>query len=85
MIVPQGRPGQPVMRMIPVDAKAFEAVGYSDYTRQLYIKFRDSPTLCFEDVPHFRHSGLMAAPRKDAYYATYIKDRFLAKEVTPPA
>ena len=85
MILSQGRPDQPVVKMAPVDAKAFEAVGYSDYTRQLYIKFREAHTLCYEDVPHFRHSGLMAAPRKDAYYTTFIKGQFLTKEVTPPA
>jgi hypothetical protein len=78
-------PGQPhSVKMVAVDAKMFESVGYAMSTRRLYIKFRDAPTLYFEGVPGFRHTGLMSAPRKDAYYATYIKNSFLAKEVPPP-
>ena len=76
-------PAQPV-KMLPVDAETFESIGYVGSTRSLYIKFRNSPTLCFNDIPAFRYSGLMAAPRKDAYFRSFIKDRFLAKEVPPP-
>jgi hypothetical protein len=80
-----GQSGKPAVKLTPVDAKSFEAVGYSDFSRQLYIKFSNAPMLCFEDVPNFRYAGLMAAPRKDAYFNAHIKDRFLVKEVTPPA
>ena len=77
-------PGQPhSIKMVAVDAKMFESVGYAIATRRLYIKFRDSPTLYFEGVPGFRHAGLMSAPRKDAYYRTYIKSSFPGKEVPP--
>ena len=71
---------QPI-KMIPVDADLFEAIGYVSKTRQLYIRFRNSPTLYFDNVPGFRYEGLLAAPRKDAYYRTFIKDRFLTKPV----
>ena len=54
-------------------------IGYSDATRTLYIKFRDGTTLRFEKVPRFRYQGLLAAPRKDAYHKTFIKDQFLTK------
>jgi hypothetical protein len=78
-------PGQPPpVKMVPVDASTFESVGYVLSTRRLYIKFRNSPALFFEGVPGFRFQGLMGAPRKDAYYSTYIKDRFLTKEAPPP-
>ena len=76
--------GQPI-RMVSVDAKTFESVGYSDATRELYIKFRAARTFCYNDVPRFRHQGLMNAPRKDAYFNTFIKNSFLAKEADPPA
>jgi hypothetical protein len=74
---------QPV-KMVSVDAKLFESVGYSDATRALYIKFRQAKAFCYKDVPRFRYQGLMNAPRKDAYFNTFIKNSFLAKEEEPP-
>ena len=74
--------GQPV-KMVPVVAKNFESVGYVVPTRQLFIKLRGGATLCFEKVPGFRHAGLMAAPRKDGYYDSFIKHSFLMKTVEP--
>jgi hypothetical protein len=68
-------------RMSSVDAEQFESVGYSDATRTLYIKFRNGTTLRFEKVPRFRYQGLLAAPRKDAYHKTFIKDQFLTKQM----
>jgi hypothetical protein len=73
-------PIQP-LKMTKVTATALESIGYQDATRTLYIKFRDSSTLCFKDVPRFRLSGLMNAPRKDAYYQSFIKNQFLTSEV----
>ena len=67
---------QPI-KMASVESDLFESVGYSDATRTLYIKFRDGTTLRFEKVPRFRYQGLMAAPRKDAYHKTFIKNQFL--------
>lgn len=70
--------------MVPVDAELFEAVGYVMSGRQLYIKFRNSPALVFNNVPGFRYDGLMAAPRKDAYYNTFIKNFFISKPAQLP-
>jgi hypothetical protein len=67
------------VKMMPVDADLFESIGYLPKTRQLYVKFRNSPALCFDNVPGFRYESLLVAPRKDAYYRTFIKDRFLTK------
>jgi KTSC domain len=84
-MLPQQQPGQPgSVRMVPVDADTFEAVGYSSAGRQLYIKFRNSPALVFNNVPGFRYDGLMNAPRKDAYYDTFIKKFFLSKPAQLP-
>ena len=80
-----GQPGQPAIRMMPVDAKMFESVGYSIGSRKLFVKFRDTSTLCFEGVPGFRFQGLLTAPRKDAYFKAYIKDMFLSKQLPPPS
>lgn len=74
----------PAVKMVTVNADAFESVGYLPGTRQLYIKFRNSPALCFNNVPGFRYDGLLSAPRKDAYYKTFIKDLFLTKPVELP-
>ena len=74
-------PGQTSVRWMPVDAQAFESVGYSIGTRQLYIKFRGSPAMCFDGVPGFRYQGLLSAARKDAYFRTYIQRQFLSKEL----
>jgi len=76
--------GQPSVTMMPVDANMFESVGYTMTSRKLFIKFRDAATVCFEGVPGFRYQGLLSAPRKDAYYKTYIKDQYLAKALPPP-
>lgn len=76
-------PAHPV-RMMAVDAEMFESVGFVDTTHTLYIKFRNSPAIRMEKVPRFRFQGLLAAPRKDAYYKTFIKDQFLSKAVELP-
>jgi hypothetical protein len=76
----------PAVKMMPVNADQFEAVGYVTGVRQLFIKFKRPPTICFNNVPGFHYEGLLKAPRKDAYYNTFIKDRFISKEVVlPPA
>jgi hypothetical protein len=69
------------VKMMPVDGDNIEAIGYAMAGRKLYVKFRTSPSICYEGVPGFRYQGLLSAPRKDAYFRTYIKDHFLAKEV----
>jgi len=70
--------------MVPVNADLFEAVGYVTGTRQLYVKFRNSPVLCFNNVPGVRYDGLLAAPRKDAYYKAFIQNLFISKPVELP-
>ncbi len=75
--------GQSV-RMVPVKAGLFESVGYDDSKRALYIKMLDGSTLVFENVPHFRYESFFTAPRKDAYYNTFIKGKFLTKTAPPP-
>jgi hypothetical protein len=77
--------GQASVTMMPVEAKMFESVGYALTSRKLFIKFRDASTMCFEGVPGFRFQGLMASPRKDAYYKAYIKDLYLVKVLPPPS
>ena len=72
------------IKMVPVEAEAIESIGYLDGSRTMYIKFRGGRTLCINNVPRFRYQGMLAAPRKDAYYTTYVKDRFLMKEVPSP-
>lgn len=69
---------QAAVKLLAVEADTLESVGYEDLTHTLYVKFRDGATLRFQKVPHFRFSGLMSAPRKDAYYKTFIKDQFLS-------
>ncbi len=72
-----------MIKMTAVDADTFESVGYVTAGRKLYVKFRNAPAICYEGVPGFRFQGLMAAPRKDAYFQTYIKNQFLGKEAAP--
>jgi hypothetical protein len=77
-------PPVPNVKMVSVDAQLFESVGYVEPSRQLFIKLSSGSTLCLDKVPHFRFQGLLKAPRKDAYYKTFIKDCFLTKEITLP-
>jgi len=66
-------------KMVKVEADQIESVGFIDSTHTMYIKFRNSPAMCFEKVPRFRYQGLLAAPRKDAYYRTFIQNQFMTK------
>jgi hypothetical protein len=50
----------------------------------LHIKFRNAPVLTFLNVPGFRYEGLLNAPRKDAYYNTFIKNFFISKPAELP-
>ena len=77
-------PGQPEVKWVPVDADSFESISYVTSSRKLMVKFRNSPPMCFEGVPGFRYQGLLSAPRKDAYFNTFIKTSFLKKEMPPP-
>ena len=78
-------PIQPsAVKMVPVDADLFESVGYVTGARQLYIKFRNAPTLCFNNVPGFRYESLLSAPRKDVYYKTFIQNLFISKPMALP-
>jgi len=77
-------PTPQAVKMMPVDADLFESVGYIPRSRQLYVKFKNSPALCFDNVPGFRYESLLTAPRKDAYYRTFIQDRFVTKPVELP-
>ncbi len=70
--------------MMPVDADLFESIGYLPKTRQLLRQIQEFARLCFDNVPGFRYESLLTAPRKDAYYRTFIKDRFLTKPVELP-
>lgn len=74
----------PVVKMVPVEADSFVAIGYAANARLLYITFQKSGTLVYGNVPGFRYDGLLAAPRKEAYFKTFIKDVFLAKPGEPP-
>ncbi len=75
---------QPV-KMMSVDAEAIESIGYVDGSRTMYIKFRGGRTVCINNVPRFRYQGMLAAPRKDAYYTTYVKNCFLMRDVPSSA
>lgn len=76
----------PEVKMVPVDAGLFEAVGYASKTRTLYIKFRPpAGAVSFQNVPGFRYDGLLSAPRKDAYYETFIQNRFIEKPTLLPS
>jgi hypothetical protein len=68
-------------KMVPVDADLFESVGFVDTTHCMFIKFKDGKTMRFEKVPRFRLQGLLAAPRKDAYFKSFIQNQFLSKPV----
>ena len=73
------------LKFTPVDATAFESISYVPASRQLFIKFRNNmPTLCFANVPGFRFEGLKAAPRKDAYFKTFIENQFMTNQVKLP-
>jgi hypothetical protein len=77
-------PTPQAVKMMKVDSDLFESIGYISKSRQLYIKFKNSPALCFDNVPGFRYESLLTVPRKDAYFRTFIKDRFLTKPVQLP-
>jgi hypothetical protein len=72
------------VKMTPVEAETFVAIGYAAAARQLYITFRNGTTLAYNNVPGFRFEGLSAAPRPEAYFKTFIRDVFISKPAQPP-
>jgi hypothetical protein len=72
------------VKLVPVESDMFEAVGYSPTSRELVIKFKTTPPLSFKNVPGFRFDGLMSAVRPDAYYKTFIENKFLTKPAQLP-
>ena len=72
------------VKMGPVDEDSFVAIGYVAPARQLHISYRNGTTVIFQNVPGFRYDGLLAAPRKEAYYKTFIENRFLTKVAPAP-
>ena len=77
-------PGENV-KMVAVDEDSFVAFGYATSKRQLHVTFRNNTTMVFQNVPGFRYEGLLAAPRKEAYFKTFIQNTFLAKPGAPPS
>ena len=73
-----------IVKMMPVEADSFTAIGYAPGARELYIAFQSGTTLRYANVPGFRYEGLQTAPRKEAYFKTFIKDVFLSKPGKPP-
>ena len=67
------------VKMVPVDEDSFVAIGYAASGRQLHITYRNGTTVIFQNVPGFRYEGLLAAPRKEAYYKTFIENRCITK------
>ena len=72
------------VKMITVDEDSFTAFGYAAGNRTLYITFRNGTSLAYQNVPGFRYEGMVAAPRKEAYFKTFIQNNFLSKAATPP-
>jgi hypothetical protein len=72
-------PAASAVKLVPVDSELFQSVGYEDLTHTLYLKLPDGEMIRLQKVPRFRFTGLLSAPRKDAYYKTFIKDQFLPK------
>lgn len=64
----------------------FEAVGYCEASRHLYVKCRNGQVRCFENVPHFRIQGILNSPRKDGYcyFKSYLQNSFLSNEAKLP-
>ena len=72
------------VKMVPVAEDSFVAVNYMAPARQLRIAFRNGTTLLCHNVPGFRYDGWLAAPRKEAYFKTFIEHQFLAQPAPPP-
>ena len=73
-----------VVKMVPIEADTFVAVGYAASMRQLYVTFKNGNSIVYNNVPGFRYEGLAATPRPEAYFRTFIKDAFLSKPGQPP-
>ncbi len=72
------------IKLIPVYAQHFEAIGYVESSRHLYIKLAEGKVLCYTGVPRFRYQGLEAAPLKDEYFKNFIKSVYVSKPAELP-
>jgi hypothetical protein len=64
------------IKRVPVESKAFVAVGYSKRLRALELEFRNGAIYRYLDVPRSVHKGLMRAPSKARFYHQQIRGKY---------
>ena len=59
------------MHMIPVVSSNIASIGYENGT--LYVSFHHGGLYAYSGVPESVYNGLMSAPSRGKYLATYVK------------
>ncbi len=65
-----------MIKMIPVSSKAISAIGYDEKTKKLKIKFKQSKTYDYCNVPNETFTKLKLSISKGTYYNHHIKDKY---------
>lgn len=70
-----------MVEMKEVSSSNLLSVGYDASNRVLYVRFKQSGTYAYYDVPQSTYIGLMSAPSHGTYHADYIKYSFKYKKL----
>lgn len=70
-----------VIDWVSVDSSVFEAVGYRDVERQLYLKFHDGREWRYFDFPAYQYDEFLKSESLGRYFGKRIRGKFREEEV----
>ena len=69
------------IRRQPVCSSNLSSVGYEALSGTLDVGFRNGAVYRHSRVPESLHDGLVRAPSKGAYYATYLRNQYGCRRI----
>lgn len=67
--------------MQPVESESVAAIGYDEATDELYVRFHDSGTYVYADVPRDVFDDFARADSKGSFLNQVLKPRFSYRRV----
>jgi hypothetical protein len=71
----------PGVDMVFVLSTAIEAIGYDQRRRELYVRFRETGTYVYSDVPEAVYAGFLQADSKGSYANDLVKPYYSWREL----
>ena len=76
-----GRVQTPDVDMVFVLSTAIEAIGYDQRRRELHVRFRETGTYVYSDVPEAVYAGFLRADSKGSYVNDLVKPYYAWREL----